>query len=234
MRRVVLAALVLALGAVATGSASPSQQAPQLTCKYGFKYVTKIVHGHKKRVKVCKKKPKPKPPPPQADLDLEVDSTLDQVTAGNHVSYSFVVENKGPQIADGTSLSVDLPPGKTDVYGYGGNGDSNACTVSASPTANHIECNFGTLGVESDEDVGGESAYGVLGVRLEPSQLGDLHHRGQSDRLDRRPHTGERRRDDAAARARRPAVGRSQRLAVVLADPRVGAGRLHRNDQCHE
>ena len=172
MRRVVLAALVLALGAVATGSASPSQQAPQLTCKYGFKYVTKIVHGHKKRVKVCKKKPKPKPPPPQADLDLEMDSTLDQVTAGNHVSYSFVVENKGPQIADGTSLSVDLPPGKTDVYGYGGNGDSNACTVSASPTANHIECNFGTLGVESDEDVGGESAYGVLGVRLEPSQLG--------------------------------------------------------------
>ena len=172
MRRVVLAALVLALGAVATGSASSSQQVPQLTCKYGFKYVTKIVHGHKKRVKVCKKKPKPKPPPPQADLDLEVHSTLDQVTAGNHVSYSFVVENKGPKIADGASLSVDLPPGKTDVYGYGGNGDSNACTVSASPTANHIECNFGTLGVES-EDVEGESAYGVLGVRLEPTQLGD-------------------------------------------------------------
>ena len=172
MRRVVLAALVLALGAVATGSASSSQQVQQLTCKYGFKYVTKIVHGHKKRVKVCKKKPKPKPPPPQADLDLEVHSTLDQVTAGNHVSYSFVVENNGPKIADGASLSVDLPPGKTDVYGYGGSGDSNACTVSASPTSNHIECNFGKLGVES-EDVEGESAYGVLGVRLEPTQLGD-------------------------------------------------------------
>ena len=99
-------------------------------------------------------------------------STLDQVTAGNHVSYSFVVENKGPKIADGASLTVDLPPGKTDVYGYGGSGDSNACTVSASATANHIECNFGTLGVES-EDVEGESAYGILGVRLEPTQLGD-------------------------------------------------------------
>ena len=172
MRRVVLAALVLAVGAAATGSAAPSRQAPQLTCKYGFKYVTKIVHGHKKRVKVCKKKPKPKPPPPQADLDLEMHSTLDQVTAGNHVSYSFVVENKGPKIADGVGLTVDLPPGKTDVYGYGGSGDSNACAVSASPTANHIECNFGTLGVES-EDVEGESAYGILGVRLEPTQLGD-------------------------------------------------------------
>jgi len=63
MRRLALAALLLALGGVLAGPASSSGQAPQLTCKYGSKYVTRIVHGHKKRVKVCKKKPKPKPPP---------------------------------------------------------------------------------------------------------------------------------------------------------------------------
>ena len=48
MRRLALAALLLALGGVLAGPASSSGQAPQLTCKYGSKYVTRIVHGHKK------------------------------------------------------------------------------------------------------------------------------------------------------------------------------------------
>ena len=172
MRRQALAALVLAVGAVITGSASPAQQAPQLTCKYGFKYVTKVVHGHKKRVKICKKKAKPKPPPPQADLELEMRSTLDQITAGNRVSYSFIVENKGPQIADETTLTVDLPPGDIDVYGYGGTTDTNGCNTDASATGNHIACSFGSLAAESDEG-GGGSPYGFLSVRVETRHAGD-------------------------------------------------------------
>jgi uncharacterized repeat protein (TIGR01451 family) len=173
VRFLAVAAVVLAIGAVLTGSASPSQQAPQLTCKYGSKYVTKIVHGHKKRVKVCKKKPKPKPPPPQADLELTMRSNLDQVTAGNHVSYSLIVENQGPQIAEATTMSVDLPPGKMQVYGSGGSGEGDTCTVTATATNNHIQCDFGQLGVESDDESAGLSAYAFATVQLEPSQPGD-------------------------------------------------------------
>ena len=156
MRRLALAALLLAVGGVLAEPASSSGLAPQLTCKYGFKYVTKIVHGHKKRVKVCKKKPKPKPPPakPKADLQLTMSSTLDQATAGNHVVYTVLAENKGPQIADATTITMDLPPGKAELYGYGGSGEPTECTVTASATGNHLECKFGQLDVESDEFFG--------------------------------------------------------------------------------
>jgi len=129
MRRLALAALLLAVGGVLAGPASSSGQAPRLTCKYGFKYVTKIVHGHKRRVKVCKKKPKPKPPPakPKADLRLTMSSTLHQATAGNHVVYTVLAENKGPQIADATTITMYLPPGKADLYGYGGSSEPSDC-----------------------------------------------------------------------------------------------------------
>ena len=174
MRRLALAALLLALGGVLAGPASSSGKAPQLTCKYGSKYVTRIVHGHKKRVKVCKKKPKPKPPPakPKADLQLTMSSTLGEATAGNHVVYTALAENKGPQIADATTITMDLPPGKAQLYGYGGSGEPSDCTVTASATGNHLECKFGQLDVESDEFFGG-SAYAYVTVQLEPSQAGD-------------------------------------------------------------
>jgi uncharacterized repeat protein (TIGR01451 family) len=117
MRTLASAALVLAVAGLLTAAASPSKSSQQLRCKYGVKYVTKKIHGHNKRVKVCKKKPKPKPPPPQADLELTMRASLDQVTVGNHVAYTFVVENNGPEVADGTTLTVDLPPGAANVYG---------------------------------------------------------------------------------------------------------------------
>jgi uncharacterized repeat protein (TIGR01451 family) len=173
MRRVILAALVLAVGAVATGSASPSLEASQLTCKYGSKFVTKIVHGHKKRVKVCKKKPKPKPPPPTANLELTVQSTLDQVTAGNHVVLTLQAENEGPNVADDVTLTVDLPPGKIEAYGYGGSNESSGeCDIQASATANHLECQFGTLRAEPEETLG-LNEYAVLRIELEPDRAGD-------------------------------------------------------------
>lgn len=174
MRRLALAALVLALAAVLTGSASSSPQAPQLTCKYGFKYVTKMVHGHKKRVKVCKKKPKPKPPPRQANLELTTDATLEEVTAGNHVVYTFQLENKGPSLAEDAKLTVELPGGDADVYGFGGNGGGDStCQTTSSETSNHVECNFGELGVEGQDTESGINAYAYLTIRLEPKQAGD-------------------------------------------------------------
>jgi hypothetical protein len=171
MRRLALAALLLALGGALAGPASSSGEAPQLTCKYGFKYVTKIVHGHKKRVKVCKKKPKP-PAKPKADLQLTMSSTLDEVTAGNQVVYTVLAENKGPQAADATTITMDLPPGKAELYGYGGNSESSDCSVESSATANHLECKFGRLEVASDE-LFGLTGYAYVSVQLEPSQAGD-------------------------------------------------------------
>ena len=86
------------------------------------------------------KKPKPKPPPakPKADLQLTMSSTLDQATAGNHVVYTVLAENKGPQIADATTITMDLPPGKAELYGYGGSGEPTECAVTASASGNHL------------------------------------------------------------------------------------------------
>jgi uncharacterized repeat protein (TIGR01451 family) len=176
MGRLLPAALmVAAVGLWLLGSSAGQARTsadPQLRCKYGSKVVMKKVHGHKKRVRVCKKKPKPKPPPPQANLELSMRSTLEQVTAGNHVAYSFVVENGGPSFAEDTKLSVELPPGGIEVYGYGGSSQSQACSVNESASANHVECNFGELAPESDENEG-LVAYAFLSVQLEPSQAGD-------------------------------------------------------------
>ena len=178
MRRLIPAAfLVAAVGLLASVGQAGTSADPQLRCKHGSKVVTKIVHGHKKRVRVCKKKPKPKPPqpkppPPQANLELTMRATLEQVTAGNHAAYSFVVENEGPSSAEDTKLSVDLPPGEADIYGYGGSSQTDACSVTESATANHVECNFGELAPESEENEG-LGAYGFLSVQLEPSRAGD-------------------------------------------------------------
>jgi uncharacterized repeat protein (TIGR01451 family) len=172
MRSLGLAALVLALGAVPAGLASPATQSPQLTCKYGFKWVTKVVHGHKKRVKVCKKKPAPKPPPPKANLVLTMRSTIDQVTAGNHVVYTLLVENEGPNPADGVTAAVDLPPGDIQAYGYGGSEESSGdCEDQVTATANQLECHLGSLAVETEET--GLNAYAFVRIELEPSQAGD-------------------------------------------------------------
>ena len=73
---------------------------------------------------------------------------------------------------------MDLPPGKAQLYGYGGSGEPSECTVTASATGNHLECEFGQLDVESDEFFGG-SAYAYVTVQLEPSQPGDYTVTGQ-------------------------------------------------------
>jgi uncharacterized repeat protein (TIGR01451 family) len=169
MRRLVLVPVVFALGGILAAPATPSRQAPHLTCKYGFKYVTKIVHGHKKRVKVCKKKPLPKP---QADLHLTLSATLEQVTAGNHVAYSVVVENKGPAVATNLTLSVDLPPGDAELNGSGGSVEPD-CNLTKQQSSNHLECRFSELAPESDTE-SGISSYEAMRMLLEPDTPGDF------------------------------------------------------------
>src|SRR5262245_62766314 len=107
--------------------------------------VTKRVHGHRKRMKVCKakpKKPKPKPkPPPQphAALTITMMSTLEQVTAGNRVYYTVAVEDRGPETADGVSISADVPADTVDFYAAGGS-DPIECSANRDATLTHVEC----------------------------------------------------------------------------------------------
>jgi uncharacterized repeat protein (TIGR01451 family) len=114
MRLVPTALIVAVAGLWLLGSSSGQARTsadPQLRCKYGSKVVTKRVHGHKKRVKVCKKKPKPPPPKPKADLALTLTSSLDRVTAGNQFTYEIEVANQGPTVANGVEVSVTFPAG---------------------------------------------------------------------------------------------------------------------------
>ena len=171
MIRLGLVAVVLAFGGVLAAPAVPSRHAPQLTCKYGFKYVVKIVHGHKKRVKVCKKKP---PAKPQADLEVTMTGVPDQVTVGNHVAYTFTVENAGPAVAADVKIAIDLPPGRTDLYSYGGTPEGDtSCSVGQDATTNHIECNFGELAPETQVPDPTQSPYAFARVVVEPSAAGN-------------------------------------------------------------
>lgn len=176
MRRVAFAALALAAVGLVTGSAAGSAKpsAQQLHCKYGSKYVVKVVHGHRKRVKVCKRKPKPPPAKPKADVELTMEPGPTQITVGNHVVYTFLVENKGPSPADVT-IEADVPAGDTDVYGYGGSGENGSdCTANEESGAGHVSCHFGELAPESQDEPIGQNPYAFLTVSVEPSAAGDF------------------------------------------------------------
>jgi hypothetical protein len=172
--RFVLVVVVLAIAGLlvaSTGQARPA--APQLTCKYGFKWVTKTVHGHKKRVKVCKAKPKPKR---QADLELTTATSAvgNQITVGNHVSYTFVIENKGPEVADAIELTADLPTDELGQVTFGGGSDAQCASTHSvsSVDTTHLTCQLGTLAPEGDQSVEGNS-YAYIQFVVEPSAPGD-------------------------------------------------------------
>jgi len=96
------------------------------------------------------------------------------VTAGNHVGYTLVAENEGPQIADGVMLTVDVPPGKIEAYAYGRSDESSGdCDIQMTATATHLECHLGTLVVDTDGGTAGGSAYAFARIELEPSKAGD-------------------------------------------------------------
>jgi uncharacterized repeat protein (TIGR01451 family) len=191
MGRLILAILVFALVASFAspgGGAAPAQRG--LTCKYGFKYVVKIVHGHRKRVKVCKPKPKPKP---QADLELELNAIPDSVTVGNHVAYTFVAENQGPAYADDVTIAVDLPAGENELYASGGSEEGASCDFTTEGGGTHVECHFGQLAPESQAEQVSQSPYAYVRVVVEPSTAGDVtaHAKITSSTADPHPENNE-------------------------------------------
>ena len=113
MRRLALAALALAAAGALTGPATPSDHTPQIACKYGFKFVVKVVRGHRKRVKVCKPKPRPKP---KADLSIKIAPSPAHVTAGNLIVYRIDVSNLGAVPAAQAELSVRFPEGSEYAF----------------------------------------------------------------------------------------------------------------------
>jgi Domain of unknown function DUF11 len=108
MRTLASAAFLLAAAGLLSTSAAPAAKAPDLQCKYGFKYVVKVVRGHKKRVKVCKAKPRPKP---RADLVVTLEPSMKSITAGNRLRYVATLDNLGPATAADVEVSVTFPAG---------------------------------------------------------------------------------------------------------------------------
>lgn len=115
MRRLLTIALLIG-GAAVLLTASPAAPSgskptrPEARCKF----VIKRVHGHRKRVKVCKRKPKPTPKPapkPKADLVLSATSSVKQITAGNQFVYEVGFANIGPASVTGAELSITVPAG---------------------------------------------------------------------------------------------------------------------------
>lgn len=186
MGRLLLATLAVTLAAISAGPAGAAPARSSLTCKYGFKYVVKIVHGHKKRVKVCKPKPKAKP---QADLELTMSGKPDQVTAGNHVSYTFVVENAGPAPADDVKIEADVPAGDPEIEAYGGSGQDAQCELT-SPGAGltHLTCMFGQLPFEGQSSEELQSSYAFVHIVIETSTAGDMTTQAKATAATADPH----------------------------------------------
>jgi uncharacterized repeat protein (TIGR01451 family) len=174
MRHALVAVITVAAAVLLAASAAPSEAAHQAggkRCKYGFKYVVKTIHGHKRRVKVCKPKPKPKP---QADLKLSLEATLEQVTAGNHVGYTVEVENEGPDTAFDVKVTVDLPAAGNEFFSYGG-GESAQCSAnSAAAGTTHVECFYPELRPESDPGEFFDQSYAYISTQVEPEHAGDV------------------------------------------------------------
>jgi uncharacterized repeat protein (TIGR01451 family) len=174
MRGVVTAAVLVAATALfmSASTGATARASAGSRCKM----VTKRVHGHRKRVKVCKAKPKkpkpkPKPPPkPQADVTITMTSTLEQVTAGNHVYYTLEVANHGPESADGVSISADIPADLVDLYAAGGS-DPIECSANRDGALTHVEC--GSLTIPPDGAGGSdESSETYVTIVAEPDTAG--------------------------------------------------------------
>jgi uncharacterized repeat protein (TIGR01451 family) len=177
MRRLAAAALTATVVAVLltlapSGSSGAEPAAGQARCRL----VTKMVKGHRKRVRVCKPKPKAKPKPkPPADLLVRMSSSLDHVTAGNQVGYSVQVANRGPEAATDVSVTVDVPAEEVSFYGYGGSADVQ-CNSERIESRTQLRCSVGRLeaqaGAPEPGDAGPSSAF--LFLVAEPEDAGSF------------------------------------------------------------
>lgn len=144
----VSAAALLLVAPAASGHAQPLRRGAK--CKK----VVKIVKGHRKKVKVCKKS-KPKPKPPQqpepvlgADLSVRVTSSLDRVTAGNQVAFGVQVVNKGPDEALSVSVTVDVPAEEVYLNALSGYAP---CASEQTASGTRIRCDLPMLKPEGAE-----------------------------------------------------------------------------------
>ena len=159
----------------------------------------KRVHGHKKKVRICKHKPKPKPKPPpkpapkpQADLGVTLTATLEQVTSGNQVAYTAVVRNAGPKEADDVVLSLTVPASEVQVNGGGGVSDFD-CEAQEVVGGSVVECRGLELpSAESapESQVFGDSPFAFVTVLAEPEDAGTFSAIAEAKSITQDPHPG--------------------------------------------
>ncbi len=162
----VLSGAVVLLTVAPAGSPAPSSARAHASCKY----VIKVVHGYRHRVRICHRDK------PVADLSVSVTSTLERVTAGNQVAYTVQVKNHGPKAADNVVISIDVPADEVYLYGYGGAG-SIQCNTASSDTGKTIECSILTLEPEETGDTGSveiEPPFAIITILAEPDEAGSF------------------------------------------------------------
>lgn len=72
----------------------------------------KNVQGHTTRGKVCRRVSRK----PAADLSVGIEPSVERSTAGNIVTYTVLVENRGPRSASEIVLSLSFPSGTEYAY----------------------------------------------------------------------------------------------------------------------
>jgi len=124
---VLLGALGLAASSAVGGAAPTRATEPAFDSKKKCKYVIKVVHGHKRRVRVCHtvKPPPPPPPPPKAgdvvgsvSLGTGAQTEVQRIAAGDGAVWVSIADNDVMRV-DPTSMQVvatldspdlELPP----------------------------------------------------------------------------------------------------------------------------
>ncbi len=172
-----LAGTAALLAAAPAGSPAPASPRAPASCKY----VIKIIHGYRHRVRVCHRDK------PVADLSVSITSSLQQMTAGNRLEYFVQVRNRGPKAAEDVVITVKIPADEVTLYG-GGGGSVN-CSTASGDGGKTIECKVFNLEPESTGDADTPPFSGiVLLVQAEPDEAGALAAVAEVKAKSRDPH----------------------------------------------
>ena len=178
--------ILVLLTAAPAGSPAPTSARAPASCKY----VIKIIHGYRHRVRVCHRDK------PVADLSVSIASSLQQVTAGNQVAYTVALTNHGPKAADNVVLTVHIPADEAAVYGSGGSTDASLdCNQGSGGKGKTIECRVFTLEPMDPERAGRPGFPGQVFVSIlaEPDEAGTLEAVAEVKADVRDPHPGDNR-----------------------------------------
>jgi uncharacterized repeat protein (TIGR01451 family) len=88
--------------------------------------------------------------PSQADVSIVKTAAPEPVTQGTNLTYTLMVSNAGPAIAQNVSISDNIPSTTTYVSNSTPQGSCSTATISVSspyPSTLQVNCNLGSIGV---------------------------------------------------------------------------------------